>query len=239
MRVTGKETGRAPWLMVCLGVLLSLFLLRVENARGQVADPPLPRPGPADDALGLPRAPAWHGFEVLFIGNSVIDLRWDYYGMGGDYRRIERRTSAEPGWTVLTTIHDTATWRHRDDTVTKGVQYTYRLCYGTTGQEHNEECTPEYDQRSPIAGNVTGTLYEDLTWADGTYGHASSGYVLGGSVSVASGATLEITSTDEPDDSPAIIVGRHPAAKAVIAEMDRRHGGNYDRLAVVTRGRRR
>jgi hypothetical protein len=53
-----------------------------------------------------------------------------------------------------------------------------------------------------------------------------------------SGAELVIVRGDPPAEGPAILIGRCAGTEGVLAELDRRCGESYDRLAVVTEGER-
>ena len=51
-----------------------------------------------------------------------------------------------------------------------------------------------------------------------------------------SGVELQILRSDDIPDKPTVIIGRHPASRDIINEMDRRFPNNYDRIAVVGKG---
>jgi parallel beta-helix repeat protein len=114
-----------------------------------------------------------------YVGNTVVDLEWSKYGIDNFSKYELYRDDA-----LIHTEHNRSTTFYRDEGLSKGVTYDYKIeVYNAAGELVSEGGT------SATTGEVQGTLTQSTTWTA-----ASSPYILYRGVTVRNGATLTIKS---------------------------------------------
>ena len=153
-------------------VLLVLMCITGGVAREWVSEPPVGRA----DMAGVPFC------RLVFVGNAVVDLKWDPIDPSYEYWKVLR-----DGGPVVTDPDISKTF-FRDKGRSKGAHHNYQFCVGKSGQP--DECTAVWVPSAWagwVVSDVMGTIYDDLSWS-------GDDYVLREDVKVAQDVTLSVGS---------------------------------------------
>ncbi|MBW2144334.1 MAG: hypothetical protein JRG75_08050, partial [Deltaproteobacteria bacterium] len=95
--------------------------------------------------------------QVAFVGNNVVDLKWDYFSSTFEYYQVLR-----DGFEIARILDSQVTF-YRDATASKGESHVYQVCRAYPGGLHCSEVL------TAKAGEVEGIIYHDITWEDDEY----------------------------------------------------------------------
>ena len=107
------------------------------------------------------------GFPALFVGNNVVDLKYDPPIQDYDFIEIMRNGES------IAQLPKDELW-YRDENVSKGEENLYQICFC----KNDGSCYPSYEEETVLVGKVQGFIYKSLTWFGATYEVYSNVYVV-------------------------------------------------------------